>query len=49
MRRETPETRRVATSAASVDRHKDAEPVKPGRADLGGGESRGISQRDRKP
>src|SRR5437016_2788269 len=48
MKRETPETRRVATSAAAVDRHKDAEPVKPGRADLGGGGSRGISQRDRK-
>ena len=49
LRRETLGTRRAALTAASADRHVEAEPVQPGRVFAGRVESRRTSQRDRKP
>jgi hypothetical protein len=49
LRHETHGTRRAAFTAASADRHEEAEPVQPGRAFSGWVESRRTSQRDRKP
>ena len=48
LRRETLETRRAATSAASADGHEVAEPVQPGKVGAGRVESRRTSQRERK-
>jgi hypothetical protein len=48
-RRETPETHGAAITATSVDRHAEAEPVQPGRAEAGGAESRWMSEGHRKP